>query len=94
MAPTSPRRAARPTVPAEPRSFADPASFGVTRRQLECLAWVAAGKSATDIGEILGISARTVEDHLAKVCDHMRVRTRVQAAVRAQELGWIDPPMP
>lgn len=92
---SAPRRRVEATVvPPEPRSFADPADFGVTRRQLECLRWAAAGKSATDIGEILGISARTVEDHLAKVCEHLEVRTRVQAIVRASELGWITSPTP
>jgi len=81
----------------EPEHFPEPRSFAareVTGRQLECLSWVAAGKSSTDIGEILGISSRTVEDHLSKLCGHLGVRTRVQAAVRAQELGWINPPTP
>ena len=75
----------------EARSFQHP---DVTARQLECLSWAAAGKSSTDIGEILGISSRTVEDHLAKLCGRLGVRTRVQAAVHAQELGWISRPTP
>ena len=76
---------------AESQSFEHP---DVTARQLECLSWVAVGKSSTDIGEILGISSRTVEDHLTKLCGHLGVRTRIQAAVRAQELGWISSPTP
>ena len=61
----------------------------ITQRQLECLAWVKEGKSASDIGGILGVSARTVEKHLMKVCAHLQVKTRVQAVVRALELGLI-----
>lgn len=64
----------------------------VTERQLECLAWVQEGKSATDIGSILGISGRTVEGHLAKLCEHLGVRTRVQAVLKAQQLGLLRPP--
>lgn len=65
------------------------ASRLITERQLECLSWVQEGKSATDIGSILGLSGRTVEKHIIKVCGHLGVKTRVQAVVRARELGLI-----
>ena len=61
----------------------------LSRRQLECLAWVQEGKSAGDIGQIIGISGRTVEGHLAKACEVLGVRTRVQAVVRARKLGLL-----
>jgi DNA-binding CsgD family transcriptional regulator len=61
----------------------------ITDRQLECLAWVQQGKSASDIGGILGLSGRTVEKHIIKVCGHLGVKTRIQAVVRARELGLI-----
>jgi ATP/maltotriose-dependent transcriptional regulator MalT len=48
------------------------------------------GKSATDIGVILGLSGRTVEKHIIKVCSHLGVKTRIQAVVRARELGLIN----
>ena len=81
----------------EPRSFRPrfeaehhPSSARlITERQLECLAWVQEGKSATDIGVILGLSGRTVEKHIITVCGHLGVKTRVQAVVRARELGLI-----
>jgi DNA-binding CsgD family transcriptional regulator len=87
---------------AEPRSFhpttdrADRliASRHITERQLECLAWVQQGKSATDIGGILGLSGRTVEKHIIKVCGHLGVKTRIQAVVRARELGLITASAP
>jgi len=75
----------------EVRSFA-PRS--ITERQLQCLAWVQEGKSATDIGIILGLSGRTVEKHLIKLCGHLGVKTRIQAVVRARELGLIGRPTP
>lgn len=62
----------------------------VTHRQLECLTWVQEGKSASDIGGILGISGRTVEGHLQKVCEQFGVRTRVQAVLKARDLGLIS----
>jgi DNA-binding CsgD family transcriptional regulator len=61
----------------------------ITDRQLQCLAWVQEGKSASDIGAILGLSGRTVEKHLIKLCGHLGVKTRVQAVVRARELGLL-----
>ncbi len=59
----------------------------LTERQLECLYWTQQGKSAGDIGLILGISPRTVEGHLAKACRILGVRTRIQAVLKARELG-------
>ena len=65
-------------------------SARLSARQIECLAWAQEGKSAGDIGQILGISGRTVEGHLARACDLLGVRTRVQAILRARALGLLD----
>jgi DNA-binding CsgD family transcriptional regulator len=64
-------------------------SVRLTARQLECLRWAEEGKSARDIGTILGISARTVEEHLAAACCALGVRTRVQAVVKGRRLGFL-----
>jgi DNA-binding CsgD family transcriptional regulator len=74
---------ARPGVE-EPPSFA---RLYITERQLEILNWVQRGKSARDIGCILGISPRTVEHQLEKVCDSLEVRTRFQAVLKMRDLG-------
>ncbi len=58
-------------------------------RQIECLSWAQEGKSAGDIGQILGISGRTVDYHIAKACAALGVRTRMQAVVRARDLGLL-----
>lgn len=76
------------------RSDSGPRDLDITERQLECLAWTQEGKSATDIGLILGISGRTVEGHLAKVCEHLGVRTRIQAVIKAKDLGFLRRPQP
>lgn len=79
-------RAGNRKLDPEERSFAP---LGITHRQLECLYWVQHGKSATDIGGILGISGRTVEGHLLKICDHLGVKTRFQAVLKARDLGLL-----
>ncbi|THD60594.1 helix-turn-helix transcriptional regulator [Phenylobacterium sp.] len=61
----------------------------LSRRQTECLYWVQEGKSAADIGLILGLSPRTVEEYLAKACEKLGVRTRIQAVIRAHRLGLL-----
>jgi DNA-binding CsgD family transcriptional regulator len=61
----------------------------LSRRQLECLSWAEAGKSARDTGQILGISQRTVEKHLEHSYEVLGVRTRIQAVVRARALGLL-----
>jgi DNA-binding CsgD family transcriptional regulator len=62
----------------------------LSARQRECLAWVRQGKSSGVIGEILGLSVRTVDEHLAEACRKLGVRSRVQAAVEASLAGLID----
>lgn len=62
----------------------------LSQRQLECLIWAEAGKSARDTGQILEISQRTVEKHLEQAYEALGVRTRIQAVVRARQLGLLD----
>lgn len=63
----------------------------LTRRQRECLAWVREGKSSPAIADRLGISADTVDEHIAGACRRLGVRTRVQAVVEACLAGLIEP---
>jgi DNA-binding CsgD family transcriptional regulator len=58
-------------------------------RQLECLEWSRRGKSSADIGKILGLSPRTVDEHIAAACDALDVRTRVQAVSQALAMGLL-----
>lgn len=58
-------------------------SFGLTARESDVLAWIAKGKSNRDIGEILGLSSRTVNKHLEQIYVKLGVENRASAAVRA-----------
>lgn len=49
-------------------------------RQWECLQLAATGLSSARIGARLGLSPRTVDEHLSRACRVLDVRTRVQAA--------------
>jgi LuxR family quorum sensing-dependent transcriptional regulator len=72
------------------RPGADDPCAGLSPRQLECLKWVRAGKSSHDIGAILSISARTVDEHLAEACRKLGVKTRVQAVAEAALRGLLQ----
>ncbi|WEK58870.1 MAG: helix-turn-helix transcriptional regulator [Candidatus Brevundimonas phytovorans] len=67
-----------------------PVMPGLSPRELECLAWVSQGKSSTDIGAILGLSARTVDSYLEKAASKLGVRTRIEAVVVGVRRGLID----
>jgi|SRR5579859_59141 len=54
-------------------------------REFECLEWSSRGKSAWEIGSILGISRRTVAFHLDNARAKLGVRTIRQAVVRLAE---------
>ncbi|WAN10428.1 response regulator [Stutzerimonas balearica] len=57
--------------------------FQLTGREVEVLHWVACGKTNRDIGDILGLSPRTVNKHLEHVYVKLGVETRTAAAAVA-----------
>lgn len=66
-------------------------SAALTPRETEVLSWLAKGKTNRDIGEILGMSPRTVNKHLEHVFEKLGVETRAAAAALAsRELGVAD----
>ncbi|MEZ5776515.1 MAG: LuxR family transcriptional regulator [Hyphomicrobiaceae bacterium] len=62
-------------------------ALALTERELECLCWAAAGKSDWEIGQILTISAKTVNYHIENAKRKFGVATRVQAIVAALRTG-------
>ena len=66
----------------------------LSSREVEVLTWVAHGKTNALIGEILGISAHTVDAHLRRVYLKLGVTDRISAALRGLGFGLIslDPP--
>lgn len=63
----------------------------LTRRELEVLQWVMAGKSSWEIARITGCAEATANFHLANVRRKFGVNTRQQAVVKAIALGMITP---
>ena len=54
----------------------------LTSREREVMRWLAAGKTDRDIGDILGISPRTVHKHLQRIYEKLGVETRTAAVAR------------
>jgi DNA-binding NarL/FixJ family response regulator len=55
----------------------------LTPRETEVLSWLAKGKTNRDIGDILGMSPRTVNKHLEHIFEKLGVETRSAAAALA-----------
>lgn len=62
----------------------------ITVREQEILKWIYLGKSNSEIGQILGISALTVKNHVQKVLHKLNVVNRAQAVGRAIEAHLIQ----
>lgn len=61
----------------------------LSEREAQVLTWVARGKSNASIGEILGISAHTVDAHLRRIYLKLGVVDRISAALRGLGFGLI-----
>lgn len=61
----------------------------LTRREREVLRWCAEGKTAEETAEILGISTRTVNFHLAGAMTAMAASNKTAATIRAALLGLL-----
>ena len=67
------------TLEDEPAQRLLSSRFQLTEREVEVLRWVACGKTNRDIGDILGLSPRTVNKHLEHVYVKLGVETRTAA---------------
>ena len=63
------------------------ASAALTPRETEVLSWLAKGKTNRDIGDILGMSHRTVNKHLEHIFEKLGIETRAAAAALATAHG-------
>jgi LuxR family quorum-sensing system transcriptional regulator SolR len=61
----------------------------LTARERECLKWSADGKTAWEIGQILGISERTAVFHINNIVQKLGASNKTQAIVRAVVLKLI-----
>jgi two-component system nitrate/nitrite response regulator NarL len=64
--------------------------FGLTARELEITAYVAAAYTNKDIAQKCSISENTVKHHLSKVFDKVGASTRVELALFATHHGLLD----
>jgi DNA-binding NarL/FixJ family response regulator len=72
--------------PSQPVSAATP----LTERQLQVLREVGRGRSNREIAQQLGISERTVKEHLSVVFVRLGTNKRAEAIAQATTLGLID----
>ncbi|WP_226383096.1 autoinducer binding domain-containing protein [Burkholderia savannae] len=64
-------------------------SAPLTHRELECLKWIAAGKSSWEIAMILGISENGVLYHVKKLMAKFDVQSRHLAVLKAMASGMV-----
>lgn len=64
-----------------------PAPQSLTRREIECLRWVAVGRSDPQIGMILGLSPNTVHAHVEAAKKKLDANSRAQLVLRAVMAG-------
>lgn len=63
----------------------------LSRREIECLQWLAVGKTISEAACILGISERTLRFHVTNARDRLGVSTTMQAVVAAALRYGFDP---
>jgi LuxR family quorum sensing-dependent transcriptional regulator len=63
----------------------------LSAREREVLGWIARSKSAWEIGEILFIAKRTVDEHSHSICQKLGAVNRTQAVAIAIRDGLIEP---
>jgi len=83
--------------PLESPDAAPTAGSGVPRlltgRQIEILVQVAHGRTNRQVGEALGISERTVRNHMRTIAKKLSASDRTHAVVMAIGNGWIAIPI-
>ncbi len=74
-------------APAEPKGSA---RSGLSPREVECLTWASKGKTAWEIGRVLGISEHTAIFHLRNASTKLGTANRQQAVAKSIQLGLVE----
>jgi DNA-binding NarL/FixJ family response regulator len=78
-------RSARPSPSTQAAALAEPLSG----RELEILRMVATGASNKEIADMLVIAEGTVKNHLSSILAKLEARDRMQAVIKARQVGII-----
>jgi pimeloyl-ACP methyl ester carboxylesterase/DNA-binding CsgD family transcriptional regulator len=77
------------SAPGSAAAAAAAAGFAaLTPRQRELLALIAEGRDNAQIAATLGLSEKTVRNHITHIFAKLEVQTRAQAIVRVRDSGW------
>jgi DNA-binding NarL/FixJ family response regulator len=83
-----------PTAEAPPATYryirntaVEPVTFGLTEREWQILCRLTAGESNKEIGKTIGLSEKTVRNHLSSIFAKMEVSDRTQAVILALRYG-------
>lgn len=63
---------------------------GLTRQELIILSFLAEGRTNKEIANQMGLSAKTVKNHLYKVFKRLKVKDRTKAVIIAMQKGYLD----
>jgi DNA-binding NarL/FixJ family response regulator len=75
----------------QPHQHPDRLPHSLTKRELEVLRLLAQGQTNPEIAQSLVLSTLTVKTHVQRIISKLGVSDRTQAAVRAAELGLLNP---
>jgi DNA-binding CsgD family transcriptional regulator len=70
-----------------------PSDATLSSREIECLTWIAHGKTDYEIGVILGCSHAGVRYHVSRICTKLGTVNRTQSVFRACQLGYLGVPI-
>lgn len=66
--------------------------YGLTTRQMNILRHLAAGLNNKDIAKATNLAEGTVKVHVIAVCKTLRVKSRIEAVLFAEQLGLVGTP--
>lgn len=69
--------------------YTELAAYRLTRREIECLAWVSEGKTSNEIAKIVSLSEHTVNHYLLSATRKLNTFNRTEAVVKALRAGLI-----
>jgi DNA-binding CsgD family transcriptional regulator len=72
-----------------PPSESEKSAAKLTGREIECLHWAAAGKTAKEIAVILDVSERTAIAHTENAKKKLQAKTLAHAVAMAVSIGLI-----